>query len=107
MAGLFGGALVGTAAGVLFAPQIYAAVKQMQRELVDCVSGAGDSAAGAYRDAAARAGDAVDDLHDKGRGAYGKVLSVIARGAEEVEGKATNALDDLDQAVAITATRRS
>jgi gas vesicle protein len=104
MTGLVGGALLGTAAGVLFAPQIYAALKQVRRELADCMSGAGDSATGAYRDAAARAGDAVDDLQDKGRGAYGKVLSVIIRGAEDVEGKATDALDELEQSAA---TRRS
>jgi gas vesicle protein len=105
--GLFGGALLGTAVGVLFAPQIHAALKQVRRELADCMSGAGDSATSAYRDAAARAGDAVDDLHDKGRGAYGKVLSVIIRGAEDVEGKAADALDELDQSAAVAATRRS
>jgi hypothetical protein len=70
MTGLVGGALLGTAAGVLFAPQIYAAFKQVQRELADCLGEAGDSATGAYRDAATRAEDAVDDLHEKGRGAY-------------------------------------
>ena len=86
MTGLFGGALLGAAAGALFAPQIYAAIKQVRRELADCVSGAGDTSNDAYRDAMARAEDAVDDLRDKGRGAYGKVLSVIIRSAEDVEG---------------------
>jgi gas vesicle protein len=105
--GLFGGALLGAAAGVLFAPQVYAALRQVRRELADCVSGAGGSATGAYRDATTRAEDAVDDLRDKGRGAYGKVLSVIIRGAEDVEGRAANALDELDQSAAVAANRRS
>ena len=107
MTGLFGGALLGAAAGALFAPQIFSAFKQVRRELADCLGEAGESATGAYRDAAARAEDAVDDLHDKGRGAYGKVLSVIIRGAEDVEGKAANALDELDQSAAVAANRRS
>jgi gas vesicle protein len=107
MSGLIGGAVLGAAAAALFAPQILAALKQVRRELAECLSEAGDSATVAYRDAAARAGDAADELHDKGRGAYGKVLSVIIRGAEDVEGKAADALDALDQSAAVAATRRS
>lgn len=105
--GLFGGALLGAAAGILFAPQIFAAFKQLRREVSDCLSEAGDSATGAYRDAAARASGAAEDLHDKGRGAYSKVLNGIIRGAEDVEAKATDALDGLDQSAAVAATRRS
>jgi len=107
LTGLLGGALLGTVAGVLFAPQIYAAFRQVRRELTDAVAEAGDAATGAYRDAATRAGEAVDDLHDKGRGAYGKVLSVIIRGAEDVEGQATEAQAELDQSAARAAARRS
>jgi gas vesicle protein len=105
--GFFGGALLGAAAGVLFAPQIFAAFKQVRRELADCVTEAGESAAGAYREATVRAGDAAEELTDKGRGAYGKVLSVIIKGAEDVEGRATDALDGLDQSAAVAATRRT
>ena len=107
MTGFFGGALLGAAAGVLFAPQIFAAFKQVRREVADCVTEVGESATGAYREAAAHAGDAAEELTDKGRGAYGKVLSVIIRGAEGVEAKATDALDGLDQSAAVAATRRS
>jgi len=105
--GIFGGALLGTIAGVLFAPQIHAAFKQIRRELTDAVGEAGDAATGAYRNATVRAGDAVDALQDKGRGAYGKVLSVIIGGAEDVEGRATEAQADLDKSAAKTASRRS
>ena len=107
MTGFIGGALLGAAAGVLFAPQVFAALKQIRRELTDAATEASDAATGAYREAAARAGDAAEELHDKGRGAYGRVLSVIIRGAEGVEGKATDALDGLDQSAAVAATRRS
>lgn len=106
MTGFAGGALLGAAAGVLFAPQIFAALKQMKRELADAATEAGDAATGAYRDAAAQASGAAEELHDKGRGAYGKVLSGIIRGAENVEAKATDALDALDQSAAVAATRR-
>jgi gas vesicle protein len=107
MKGLVGGALLGGAAAVLFAPQIFAALKQMQREVADAATEAGDAATGAYRDAAARAGGAAEELRDKGRGAYGKVLSGIIHGAEDVEAKATDALDGLDQSAAVAASRRS
>ena len=107
MTGLVGGALLGAAAGVLFAPQIFAALKQIQRELTDAATEAGDAATDAYRDTVARAGDAAEELHDKGRGAYGKALNVIIRGAEGVEAKATDALDGLDQSAAVAATRRT
>lgn len=76
LAGLFAGALLGTAAGVLFAPQIQAALRNLRRELTD---------------AAADARDTVDDLQEKGRGAYGKALSVVARGAEEVKERVAEA----------------
>src|SRR5687768_3629902 len=39
MTGFLGGALLGTAAGVLFAPQIYAAFTQVRRELADRITG--------------------------------------------------------------------
>jgi gas vesicle protein len=107
LTGLFGGALLGTIAGVIFAPQIYAAFKQVRRELADAISDAGDAATGAYREATIRATDAVDDLHDKGRGTYGKVLSVIIKGAEEVEGRATEAQAKVAKSAAKAATRRS
>ena len=105
-AGLLGGAVLGTVAGVIFAPQILAVFQQARRDLTDRVSGAGDAATGAYRDAATRAIDAVDDLHDKGRGAYGKVLSVIARGAEDIGGKATDAQAKLEKTPRKSTTRR-
>jgi len=107
MTGFVGGALLGAAAGVLFAPQIFAALKQVRREMADCVTEAGESAAGAYREATVRAGDAAEELTDRGRGAYGKVLSGIIHGAEDIEAKATDALDGLDQSAAVAATRRT
>jgi gas vesicle protein len=107
LTGLLGGALLGAAVGVVFAPQIFAALKTIRRELTDAVGEAGDTATGAYRDATMRAVDAVDDLHEKGRGAYGKVLSVIIKGAEDVEGRATEAQAALDKSAAKATTRRS
>lgn len=105
--GLFGGALLGTVAGVLFAPQIYAAFKQLRNELTGAVTEAGDAATGAYREATARAGEAVDDLQQKGRGAYGKALSVVIRGAEDVKERATEAQADLEQSAAHSTRRKS
>ncbi len=74
LTGLFGGALVGTAVGVLFAPQVYAAWRSLQQQLTDVAADAGGVATEKYRDAAAKAG-----------GLYDKALSVVVRGAEAVE----------------------
>jgi gas vesicle protein len=104
--GLFGGALLGAAAGVLFAPQLHAAFRDLRRQLTDVAADATDAATERYRDATAAVGEAVDDLQQKGRGLYGKALSVIVRGAEEVQERATEAQTDLEQREA-NATRRS
>lgn len=83
--GLVGGALIGTAAGMLFAPQISAAVRNLRRQLADGAAGASDAA----RAATPRVGDAVNDLQHKGRGVYEKTLSAVVRGAEDVKEPAT------------------
>jgi gas vesicle protein len=95
--GLFGGALIGTAAGVLFAPQIHAALQNRRRQLTDAAADAGDAATEKYREATTRAGDAVDDLKQKGREVYGKALSAVVRGAEDIKKHATEAQTELDQ----------
>jgi gas vesicle protein len=95
--GLFGGALIGTAAGVLFASQINAAVRNLRRQLTDAAAGASDAASARYRAATTRAGDAVDDLQQKGRGVDEKALSAVVPGAEDVKEQATEAQIDLDQ----------
>ena len=95
--GLLSGALIGTAAGVLFAPQIQAALQNRRRQLTDAAASAGDASAEKYREAKTRIGDAVDDLKQKGRGVYGKALSAVVRGAEEVKGHATEAQTELDR----------
>jgi len=105
--GLFGGALVGTAAGVLFAPQIHAALRNVRRQLTDATADAGDAAAERYREVKTRVGDAVDDLQQKGRGVYGKALTAVVRGAEEIKERATEAQDELDHSDARAARRAS
>ena len=87
--GLFGGALIGTAAGVLFSSQINAAVRNLRRQLADGAAGASDAASAGYRAATTRVGDAVDDLQHKGREVYGKALSAVVRGAEDLKESAT------------------
>jgi gas vesicle protein len=104
--GLWYGALIGTTAGALFAPQIHAALRNLRRQLTDAAAGASDAAAERYRDTTMRVGDAVDDLQQKGRGIYGKALSVVVRGAEEVKELAAEAQTQLDQSTA-RAERRS
>lgn len=84
--GLVGGALIGTAAGVLFAPRIHAALGTVRRQVTDAAVGAGDAV--------------VDDLRQTGRGVYGKALSVVIRGAEDVRERATEAQAELEQRVA-------
>lgn len=84
--GLLGGALIGTAAGVLFAPRIHAALGAVRRHVRDAAVGAGDAV--------------VDDLRQTGRGVYGKALSVVIRGAEDVRERATEAQAELEQRVA-------
>ena len=105
LTGLVGGALIGTAAGVLFAPQINAALRNIRRQLRDTAAGASDAAADKYREATTRVGDAVDDLQQKGRAVYGKALSAVVRGAEDVKERATEAQNELDQSAADAARR--
>ena len=105
--GLFGGALIGTAAGVLFASQIHAAVRNLRRQLTDAAAGASDAASARYRAATTQVSDAVDDLQQKGRGVYGKALSAVVRGAEDVKERATQAQTELDQRAANEARRSS
>ncbi len=107
LTGLVGGALIGTAAGVLFAPQINAALRNIRRQLTDTAAGASDAAAEKYREATTRVGDAVDDLQQKGRAVYGKALSAVVRGAEDVKERATEARSELDQSAAPAARRSS
>jgi gas vesicle protein len=92
--GLVGGALMGAAAGVLFAPQISAALRNMRRQLTDTAAGASGAAAEQYREATTRVGDAVDDLQQKGRAVYGKALTAVVRGAEDVRERATEARNE-------------
>lgn len=87
---LVGGALIGTAAGVLFAPRIYAALRTVRRQVTDAAVGAGEGV--------------VDDLRQTGRGVYGKALSIVIRGAEDVRERATEAQAELEQRVARTHT---
>jgi len=103
--GLFGGVLIGTVAGVLLAPQIHAALRNIRRQLRDTAAGASDAAADKYREATTRVGDAVDDLQQKGRAVYGDALSPVVRGAEVVKERATEAQTELDQSAADAARR--
>jgi gas vesicle protein len=93
----FGGALIGTAAGVLFAPQLSAALRNLRRQLTDAAAEAGDAAAEGYRQATTRVGDAVDDLQQKGREVYGKALSAVVRGAEDVKERAIEGSESVRQ----------
>jgi hypothetical protein len=67
----------------------------------------GDAAAERYRQASTQVSDAVDDLHEKGRGAYGKVLSAVARGAQDVKDHATDAQIELDRSAPKASGRHS
>jgi gas vesicle protein len=107
LTGLFGGALIGTVAGVLLAPQIHAALRTIRRQLRETAGGTSDVAADKYREATTRVGDAVDDLQQKARAVYGKALSAVVRGAEDVKERATEAQTELDQSAADAARRSS
>ncbi|OFW02760.1 MAG: hypothetical protein A3I61_16470 [Acidobacteria bacterium RIFCSPLOWO2_02_FULL_68_18] len=85
-----GGALIGTAAGVLFAPRIYAALRAVRRQVTEAAVGAGNAVG--------------DDLRQTGRGVYGKALSMVIRGAEDVKERATEAQAELAQRAARTHT---
>ena len=105
--GLFGGALLGTLASLLFAPEIRAAFTKLRDQMTAEAADAGDVATGAYRDAATRARNAVDEIEAKGRDIYGKALDAIAHGAEDVAERATQARANQDQTKAKTTGRSS
>lgn len=98
--GLIGGMLIGTAAGVLLAPQIHAALRSLRRELTDATADARHAATEKYQEATARAGDAVDALQETGRDVYGKALNVVVRGAEDIKARATEAQIELNDRAA-------
>jgi gas vesicle protein len=95
LTGLISGALIGTGIAILFAPQASAALRRLRRQVADTAATAGDAAGERYRQASAQVSDAVDHLHEKGRGAYGSVLGAVARGAQDVKDHATDARIEL------------
>jgi gas vesicle protein len=98
--GLVGGVLMGAAAGVLLAPQIQASIRYCRRELTDAMADARRDAAGKYHEVREQVGEAIDDLQEKGRDAYGKALHVVTQGADDVKVRATEAQADLNRRVA-------
>jgi gas vesicle protein len=97
---LVGGALIGAAAGVLLAPQIQASIRYCRRELADAMAAARRDAARKYDAARERVGEAIDDLEDKSRDAYGKALHAVADAADEVKARATEAQPEQDRRAA-------
>ena len=85
---------------MFFATEIQAALRNVRRQAADAAVGASDAAADTYQHATTRVGDAIVDLQQKGRGAYGKALSTVVRGAEDVKERATEARTGLDQEAA-------
>jgi hypothetical protein len=88
--GLFGGVLIGTGAGVLFAPQISAAVRHLRRQLADAAVDTGDTA----------------DFQQKGRGVYERALGVVAPEANAVPERAPAAQPEPARST-LDATRRA
>jgi gas vesicle protein len=78
--GLVGGALIGATAGVVCAPQVYAALRRFRRRLMDV----DDSPATRYQHVTAQVGGTFDDLEEKARHVAEKAPSVVARGAGPV-----------------------
>ena len=105
--GLFAGALVGTAAGILVAPRAQATLRALRRQVTEAAATIGDAAVDGYRQAGAQVSDAVDDLHDKGREAYGKVLRAVVHGAQEVKTLATEAGTERHRPAPKASARRS
>jgi gas vesicle protein len=105
--GLVGGALIGTAAGVIFAPGMYAVLRNLRRQLTDAAADAGDGAWEGNREVTTRVADSGDDLQRQDREAYGKALSVVLNAAEQVEDRVTEALTDLEEIAADAPTRSS
>jgi hypothetical protein len=71
-------------------------LRNLRRQVTDTAANVGD-AAERYRQASTQVTDAVGDLREKGQGAYGKVLSTVARGAQDVKDHATEAHIELDR----------
>jgi gas vesicle protein len=77
--GLVGGALIGAAAGLVCAPQVYAALRTFRRQLMNV----SDSGAQRYRHVTTEVGGAFDDLQ-KARDVAEKAPSSVARAAGDV-----------------------
>jgi gas vesicle protein len=80
--GLMAGTLVGAVLAMWLAPK---AAAELRDRVTDSAKALGKRASEQYRQAGSRAGEAVDQLKEKGQGVRDDVADVIARGAHEVE----------------------
>jgi gas vesicle protein len=86
--GLIAGGVVGAALGMFFAPR---AAVELRKRAADSARSLGSAASDKYHQAAARAGDAVDEIAKKGQGLRDDLADAVVRGAKDVERYAEHA----------------
>ena len=86
--GLVLGSVVGAALGMFFAPR---AAVELRKRAADSARSIGAAASNQYHQAAARAGDVVDEIAKKGQDLRDDLADAVVRGAKDVERYAKNA----------------
>jgi gas vesicle protein len=89
--GLLTGTCIGAGLAMWLAPR---SASELRQRVTDSAMRLRKSASEQYQQAAARVGEAVDDLTRKGRDARDDVADAVARGAHEVERYAAAAKTD-------------
>jgi gas vesicle protein len=89
--GLLAGSLVGAGLAMWLAPR---GVSALRERLTDSATRLGERASEHYQEASARVGEAADEIARKGRDVRDDVAATVARGAHDVERRATVARTD-------------
>jgi gas vesicle protein len=93
--GLMAGSLFGAALAMWFAPP----GSVVREQLSGAATRMGERASGHFQDASARLGEAVDELAQKGREVRDDLAASVARGAHDVERRATAVRTDRHSAL--------
>ena len=93
--GIVAGSVVGACLAMWFAPKGSA----LREQLTGAAARVGERASEHFQDASARAGEAVDELARKGREVRDGLAASVARGAHDVERRATAIRSDRSTAL--------
>lgn len=93
--GVMAGSLLGAGLAMWFAPR----GSEIRQQLTGAATRVGERASEQFQDVSARVGEAVDELAQKGREVRDGLAASVARGAHDVERRATAVRTDRSTAL--------